>query len=445
MTVASTRRRRSLTQPDRAETFCLKLCLPLLFLLLGLVFATWASRIPAVRDALHLSAAQLGVALLCAGIGGLASFPVAARMVPRYGQAKAALGSGLGLLVALLCIAFSDRLGLLMAALGLLGGAASCFDVAINAIGALAEKKAGRSIMSMLHAWFCVGTVTGALGGGIAASLGFSAHVHFCLVATVMLTPLWWSCRMLDATRNDPVAATTQHCGAPPEDIPAIRELAPSSAPMRCEEALSWPSRLSRLEDTQAAMPNALPGTVGPLRRPLLVLGLIGFCGAIAEGGIADWSGVFMRDHVGASAGVAPLGYAGFSGAMLLARLFADRAKDRFGARGVVVAGALLAMVGIAIAVAGAASALGAILPVAGFAFAGAGLAGVFPFVFSAAGKEGAQALAGVATVSYCGSLVGPPVIGFIAQSAGLPAALACLGGLCVALASVASRAHALS
>ena len=138
--------------------------LPFLFTLLGLVFATWAGRIPAVRDTLHLSAGQLGFALLCAGVGGLASFPLAAWLVARRGQARAALIGGLALLASLPCIGWSTGQVALMGALGLLGAAASCFDVAINAIGAAAEKRAGRSIMSMLHAWFCVGTLLGALG-----------------------------------------------------------------------------------------------------------------------------------------------------------------------------------------------------------------------------------------------------------------------------------------
>ncbi|MBC7414006.1 MAG: MFS transporter [Herminiimonas sp.] len=367
------------------------LALPLLFTLLGLVFATWASRIPAMRDALQLSAGQLGFALLCAGIGGLASFPLAAWLVARHGQARAAFAGGLALLLALPCIGWSTQSAALMAALGLLGAAASCFDVAINAIGAAAEKRAGRSIMSLLHAWFCVGTLLGALGGSVMASFDVSPRWHFSVLAAVMVLPLWAACRSLNAPL--PVrdaASATRGFGLPP--------------------------------------------------RPLLVLGLLGFCGAIAEGGIADWSGVFMQDHIGAAAGVAPLAYAGFSGAMLLLRLVNDRFKDRWGARRVVAVGGVIAALGIGLALAG----WHAGTTIAGFALAGAGLAGVFPFVFSAAGRHGSTALAGVATISYCGALVGPPFIGFIAQSAGLTLALAVLGVLCAVMALAALRAVSL-
>ena len=365
--------------------------LPLLFTLLGLVFATWAGRIPAVRDSLALSAGQLGFALLCAGIGGLASFPLAAWLVARHGQARAALVGGLALLAALPCIGWSSHPVALMAALGLLGAAASCFDVAINAIGAAAEKRAGRSIMSMLHAWFCVGTVLGALGGSAMASLGVSPRWHFSVMAASLVLPLWWACL-------------------------ALMVPAPALGSAQRRPAFGLPPR------------------------PLLVLGLLGFCGAIAEGGIADWSGVFMQDRIGAAAGVAPLAYAGFSGAMLLMRLVADRFKDRFGARRVVGIGGMVAAIGIVLALPG----WDARLAIAAFALAGAGLAGVFPFVFSAAGRHGPTALAGVATISYTGGLVGPPFIGFIAEAAGLSLALGTLAVLCVVMALAALRAHSL-
>jgi fucose permease len=175
--------------------------------------------------------------------------------------------------------------------------------------------------------------------------------------------------------------------------------------------------------------------------RPLMILGLIGFCGAIVEGGIADWSGVFMQDKLNATDGLAPLGYAGFAGAMLIARLYADRLKDHFGARRVVAFGAMFAVAGMMAAV----SAVSSPLTIAGFALAGAGLSGVFPFVFSAAGRHGSKALAGVATISYCGGLIGPPVIGFIGQLTDLSIALGCVGLLCALLGCVAYRCASLA
>jgi MFS family permease len=106
----------------------------------------------------------------------------------------------------------------------------------------------------------------------------------------------------------------------------------------------------------------------------------------------------------------------------------------------VIAGSAVLAAIGLAVA----AMAPGLALTLAGFALAGAGLAAVFPFVFSAGGRHGPTALAGVATLSYSGSLLGPPVIGLIAHHAGMQAAIAFIALVCVAIALAASRASAL-
>jgi MFS family permease len=374
---------RSATRKQRAAV-------PLLFLLLGAVFATWAARIPAIRDGLHLNAAQLGVVLLCGGIGAVLSFPLAAGLVGHVGARRAAWYAGLWLLLMVPALALSPSAGALMAVMAGLGAAASCFDVAINAVGAAAEKAAGRSIMSQLHAWFCVGTLAGALFGSAMAAAGIAPALHFGAVALALAVPLAFGYAALPPDRPDR------------------------------SDALAVKKRF--------AMPHG----------PLVALGAICFCGAMAEGSITDWSGIFMKDQLKAGDGVAPLAFAAFSALMLAARLVGDRLKDRFGARLLVGVGAALAACGLLLAV----LALDVGLTIAGFALAGAGLAGVFPFVFSAAGRHGATALAAVATMGYSGGLVGPPVIGFIAQGFGMQAALGFIGLLSAAIAVAAWRAR---
>jgi fucose permease len=354
--------------------------------LLGVIYASWAARIPAVRDHLHLSPALLSMVLLSGGAGAVLSFPLAAWLNAHYGPRRGAAYAGIGLLGALVCIALAPSLPLLMVATFLLGAGISCFDVAINALGAAAEKRAGRSIMSLLHAWFCVGTFSGALFGSAMAGAAVSPFWHFGTLALLLLALLTWCYRNL------------------PDD------------------------RVRRVKGEHLfVVPHG----------PLAALGLIAFCGAIVEGSVGDWSGVYMKDALGASDGLAPLAYAGFSGMMLLARLAGDSLKEAVGARSVVACGALIAAIGIFIAV-GASSIAYAI---AGFALAGAGVSMVFPFVFSAAGRHGSTALAGVATLGYSGNLIGPPIVGFLAQGWGLQAALAFVGILCVGVALAASRA----
>jgi MFS family permease len=360
--------------------------IPFFFFLLGLLYASWAARIPSIRDNLQLDAATLSMVLLCGGIGAVGSFPLAAWLNAHYGPRRTAWYAGLVLLLTLPALGIAPNLVLLMLFSAIYGAASSCFDVAINALGAVAEKLAGRSIMSLLHAWFCVGTFSGALLGSAVAAFEVTPFWHFAALAVVFLLPLRLGYKAMPNDRPEPSA-----------------------------------------DKKIFAIPHG----------HLVALGLIGFCGAIVEGSIADWSGLYMKDHMHAGDGGAPLAYAGFAGMMLLARLVGDRLKERWGARKVVGFGSLLAAVGVFIAVA----AINIPMAIIGFAIAGTGVAMVFPFVFSAAGRHGAIALAGVATLSYSGGLIGPPVVGFLAHGFGLQAGLAFIGTLCIAVALAASRA----
>ncbi|EOA03571.1 major facilitator superfamily permease [Herbaspirillum frisingense GSF30] len=363
-----------------------KFAIPLFFLLLGIVFATWAARIPAIRDHLQLDAATLALVLLCGGIGAVGSFPLAAWITGHYGARHSTLYAGLALLVSLPLLGLAPGLASLMLICTLYGAASSCFDVAINALGAQAERDAGRPIMSMLHGWFCVGTFSGALVASAVAGLGIAPVWHFLLVAALFLYPLYAAYVALPDDR--------------PEHDPQRKLF---------------------------AVPHG----------HLVVLGVIAFCGAIVEGSVADWSGIYMKDHIGASDGSTPLAYAAFAGMMLIMRMVGDSLKARYDARRVVWIGTLVASAGIALAVV----APGMAVAILGFAIAGTGVAAVFPFVFSAAGRHGSTALAAVATLGYSGSLIGPPVFGFLAHGWGLQAALALLGVLCLAMAGSSRRA----
>jgi MFS family permease len=175
-------------------------------------------------------------------------------------------------------------------------------------------------------------------------------------------------------------------------------------------------------------------------RGPLALLGAIGFLGSMAEGSIADWSGVFLKEHFHTSDGLAPLALSAFSVMMLGSRLVGDKLKARYGAQRLVTSGAMLGAAGLFFAVLSP----NAYFALGGFAVAGLGLSLVFPFVFSAAGAQGPMALAGVASMAYTGSLMGPPVIGAVAQGLGMQVAIAYIGGLALAISFVANRARLL-
>jgi fucose permease len=363
--------------------------LPLLFTVFGVIMGSWAGRIPAMAERVHVSHSALSMVLLCGGLGAVLSYPISSRMMSSLGARKTMLFSGLALLAVLVAIGGAPAVPLLMMAVLSLGITASTFDVAINSAATAREKATGKSELSKLHGLGCAGGLAGATLGSLMAGLHIAPLTHFVMLAGPLALALYYGYASLDA-----------------DDTGEVVE----------KKSFSLP------------------------RGPLLFLGALGFLGSMAEGSIADWSGVFLKEHFGASDGLAPLALSSFSVMMLLARLGGDKLKVRYGARSLVTSGSMLGAAGLFFAVLSP----DAWFALFGFAVAGLGLSLVFPFVFSAAGGQGPAALAGVASMAYSGSLMGPPVIGAIAQGCGMQIAIAYVGGLAALIAYVASRARML-
>ncbi|GAB3403286.1 MFS transporter [Massilia agilis] len=363
--------------------------LPLLFALFGLIMGSWAGRIPALAAGVHVSHAALSMVLLCGGLGAVVSYPISSWLMGNYGARKTLLVSGLALLADLVSIGMAPTVPRLMLAVLMLGITASTFDVAVNSAATRREKQTGKSELSRLHGLGCAGGLAGATLGSLMASLHIAPATHFVMLAGPLALVLWGACQMLD------IDDAAEH-----------------------------------VEKKKFALP----------RGPLALLGAIGFLGSMAEGSIADWSGVFLREHFHATDGLAPLALSSFSVMMLASRMFGDRLKARYGAKPLVSGGAMLGAAGLFFAVLSP----NAFCALFGFAVAGLGLSLVFPFVFSAAGAQGPMALAGVASMAYTGSLMGPPAIGAIAQGLGMQAAIAWIGALALAIAWVANRARLL-
>ena len=365
------------------------LSLPLLFTVFGMIMGSWAGRIPAMAERVHVSHSALSMVLLCGGLGAVLSYPISSRMMGSLGARKTMLFSGMALLAVLIAIGAAPTVPLLMMAVLSLGITASTFDVAVNSAATKREKQTGKSELSKLHGLGCAGGLAGATLGSVMASLHIAPVTHFVMLAGPLALALYFGYSQLEA-----------------DDAGEAVE----------KKSFSLP------------------------RGPLLFLGAIGFLGSMAEGSIADWSGVFLKEHFGASDGLAPLALSSFSVMMLLARLVGDRLKARYGARPLVTSGSMLGAAGLFFAVLSP----NAWFALFGFAVAGMGMALVFPFVFSAAGAQGPVALAGVASMAYSGSLMGPPVIGAIAEGLGMQVAIAYIGGLAALIAFVASRSRLL-
>jgi MFS family permease len=344
-----------------------------LFCSLGFQYATWASRIPAIKAHLDLSSAQVGLLLMATGVGAVASFPLVALLMKRLGSRRLSLLSALGLALLLLAMAqlpnYPTAL-VVMCADGVLVGA---LNVAMNAQGAALEVRFQRNTMATLHATFSGGSLVAALLASGMNLLTSSLAVHFAVAMGLLLLAVGYA-----------------RPGLLTQDKPA-------------EPAAAAPREKKRGRFTLPA-------------RLTLWLGLAMAFGTITEGAMNDWSSLYLKDVAKASAGLAPMGIAVVSVTMVLARLLTDGWRGRWGDGLIVRTGSTLAALGLALALLA-----GGVLPaLIGFACVGLGVAAVTPCVYVAAAAQGSDALTLVATMGTVGLLAGPPVIGFIANASGL-------------------------
>lgn len=194
-------------------------------------------------------------------------------------------------------------------------------------------------------------------------------------------------------------------------------------------------TRIAHPKSTAAVF--ALPG------KRLLLLAFIGFCVMLGEGSMADWSAVYLRKVSGASAALAGLGYAGFSLAMGIGRLYGDTLTTRFSARRILITGSLTAAGGLGLAL----LIEEPLLVIGGFSLAGLGYACLVPVLYSQAvalpGLVPASSIAAIAGAGYAGFLLGPPLIGLLAEATSLPAGLSCVAMLALLAALCASKVRA--
>jgi MFS family permease len=359
-----------------------------IFLLNGLMFGSWAARIPAVRDRVHLTDGEQGVALAFIALGAVLSMPAAGAFAARVGSRRATRASIAVYAVALAVVSLASSLPVLCAGTFLLGAAMGALDVTMNAHGVAVERRYERPILGGFHAAFSAGGLIGGGLGALAAGAGVDVRVHLAVIAVaVAAIGLTWSQRLL----------------------PGGEDAAPREAPL-----LVWPPRT------------------------LWTLGFLAFACLLIEGACADWSAVYLHDRLGSSAALGALAFTSFSVAMTLGRLGGDGLVQRFGPRRVVRAGGLVAAAGFCLALLAATPAAG----LAGFACLGAGMASVVPIVFRATGNAPGittgVALAAVSSTGYLGFVVGPPTIGAVAGAIGLRTALVLLVVLGAAVATLA-------
>lgn len=366
-----------------------------LFCALGFQYATWASRIPAIKADLGLTAAEVGVLLMAAGIGAVASFPLVPVLMKRLGSARLALLSALCLTLLLLALALAPDYPVALLVMVADGVFVGCLNVAMNAQGTALETRYTRNTMARLHATFSAGSLLAALlaSGMNAATSSVAAHFGVAAVVLVLLAAL-------------------ARPGLLQDETPAAEKDTEGDKERRSRTGWSLPSRVT-----------------------LWMCCAMAF-GTVTEGAMNDWSALYLREVAKATAELAPMGIAVFSGMMVLARLFADGWRSRWGDGRVVLFGSALAAAGLAFALltGGVAAAL------VGFACVGLGCAAVTPCVYVAAAKQGSEALALVAAMGTTGLLAGPPLIGFVAGSSSLVWGLAVVSAAAVVVSLCSTR-----
>jgi MFS family permease len=356
----------------------LRLAITVVFFANGALFASWASRIPAIADHVGVTTGQLGLALLSPAVGAILTMPLVGYLLPhRSSRTFTALGV-VGLSLAVLLPAVAPTLPALAGALLLVGVANSALDIAMNAQGVTIERHMGRPILSSLHAAFSFGGFAGAGLGALAAALHVAPAPHIAFAALLFGGMGVVAIRPLLRADVDPDAQS---------------------------ERLPW---------------HKLPPR-------LLLMGLACFFCFLAEGGAQDWSAKLVDDELAGSAALGAIAYAVFAAGMGVGRLLADRLWARWGAVGLLRRSTALAAIGFAVALA-----IGTpVVAIAGFGVLGLGLSGVAPTLFrSAADEPGVPtgpALAATSSLGYLGFLAGPALIGGLAAATSLRAAAVAL------------------
>jgi len=372
-----------------------------IFALCGFVFATWASRVPTVRDLLGASTQEMGFLILGLSAGSIVGVITASTIIARLGATRTILWAYSAVSVAMIglgfVLAFAPSFGPIFLVLIVIG-ASSTVDVAMNLSGAANERAIGRTLLPLFHASFSGGTVAGAGLGALLELLGVPIGVHFVGVGVLSLVTTLVLVRFLQ-----------------PAEQPAGHEDAPTGG-LR--------TRLAVWRDPR-----------------VLLIGVIVLGMAFAEGSANDWLSLAMVDGHGFdnAAGAAVLGL--FLAAMTAGRIGGTVALDRFGRVPVLRASAVLAVVGLLIVI---------FVPIDAIAIVGVVLWGIgaslgFPVGMSAAADDPKTATAtvgAVATIGYTAFLVGPPLIGLIGQQTGILRALIVVLVLIIAagLASGAAR-----
>lgn len=361
------------------------------FFMAGICFATWASRIPDIQHYLKLSDAGLGTVLFAMPGGSMLCLPFSGILVTRLGSRLVMLLSTIIYAVLLCTIGTAETVWQLALILFFFGVTGNLMNISMNTQAVGVEALYKRSVMASFHGLWSLAGFSGAAIGTLVIAKNISPLIHFFFIA--LLIGLLMLIFFRYSLRSDAK-----------QEIP--------------DSLFAWPDK------------------------PLMKLGIISFCCLACEGCMFDWSGIYFREEVHAPANLVTLGYTVFMATMAAGRFIADWLTTKIGVKYTLQISGSLITFGLLVAV---------IFPniyaaTAGFFLTGFGVSSVVPLVYGLAGKSktmsAGMAIAAVSTVGFLGFLLGPPVIGYIAQALSLRWSFAVMAVLGFGTAMLASKAE---
>jgi MFS family permease len=363
----------------------------LFYFSMGLNFATWASRIPDVQASLGLSEGDLGTVLLAIPLGQLCIMPFSGKLAVRYGSHRTVV-LGLSLYAcAMIGLGFASKEWQLSLALFFFGMCSNLTNISVNTQGIYTEGLFRRAVMSSFHGAWSTAGFTGALIGIVMKSFHLKPKFHFMIVAVVIWSIIFFNYKFL------------------------VRVKSPSKA-------------------TEKRKLFSKPDTI------LLWLGVMSFCCMMSEGIMFDWSGIYFRKVVNVEGALSVLGYASFMAFMAIGRFSGDIIIRKIGRKRVLQIAGCMVSFGLYSAVA-----LPYIVPATiAFMLVGLGVSTIIPIIFSIAGRRPnippSIALQTVSSVSFLGFMLGPPIIGHVAEATSLRTSFAIIGIFGIGIAFLASR-----
>ena len=358
----------------------IKLAMALFFFGKGFCFATWASRIPDLKNTLHLSEADLGTILFFLPIGQLVAMPFSSKVVSRFGSRIVSIYGTMLYALFLIFLGLATTSWHLALGLFLFGVFGNFCNIASNTQGVATQQLFNKPVMGFFHGSWSLAGFFGALVSLLMLYLEVSPFIHFIIAFVFVVLLILLNSKYLVKTKTSKSKEKVKTKSTEPKD------------------------------------------------RILIWLGIISFCCMASEGIMFDWSGVYFKDIVQAPSTLVALGYTCFMISMASGRFLSDVLVQKFGSQKIIVLSGMTITFGLYLAV---------ILPylipsTIAFMLVGFGVSNVVPVVFNRAGKittvATEKALTIISSISFLGFLIGPPIIGYIAELTNLRYSFATIG-----------------